>query len=231
MAAWALVVERIVAGLRPQLARFMIGENVATVVPWTQLTGVDFERPPIVAMAALFVYVAAVVRPGRCLVHQAGRHRRVVVFRASMHGVETAGAGSATRCAPGLTVTVPLPALAWPSGDVTAGGSSRVQRQHRRSTSTGSSPTCSEPKARRSCASRASSSTIATRPKTSCRRPSSVSPGAPGASTIAPERPRICVRSCSTWPATTTVVASSRCATALPIVDGAGRRRRRARGA
>ena len=61
MAAWALVVERIVAGLRPQLARFMIGENVATVVPWSQLTGVDFERPPIVAMAALFVYVAAVV--------------------------------------------------------------------------------------------------------------------------------------------------------------------------
>jgi hypothetical protein len=61
MAAWALVVERLVAGLRPQLARFMIGENVATVVPWSQLTGVDFERPPIVAMAALFVYVAAVV--------------------------------------------------------------------------------------------------------------------------------------------------------------------------
>ena len=39
----------------------MIGENVATVVPWSQLTGVDFERPPIVAMAALFVYVATVV--------------------------------------------------------------------------------------------------------------------------------------------------------------------------
>ena len=37
MAAWALVVERLVAGLRPQLARFMIGENVATVVPWAQM--------------------------------------------------------------------------------------------------------------------------------------------------------------------------------------------------
>ena len=61
MAAWALVVERIVAGLRPQLARFMIGENVATVIPWSQLTSVDFERPPIVALAALLAYLAAVV--------------------------------------------------------------------------------------------------------------------------------------------------------------------------
>ncbi len=61
MAAWALVVERIVAGLRPQLARFMIGENVATVVPWSQLTNVEFERPPIVALAALVAYLTAVV--------------------------------------------------------------------------------------------------------------------------------------------------------------------------
>lgn len=61
MAAWALVVERIVAGLRPQLARFMIGENVATVVPWAQLTNVEFERPPVVALAALLVYLTAVV--------------------------------------------------------------------------------------------------------------------------------------------------------------------------
>jgi hypothetical protein len=61
MAAWALVVERIVAGLRPQLARFMIGENVATVIPWSQMTNVDFERPPIVALAALVAYLIAVV--------------------------------------------------------------------------------------------------------------------------------------------------------------------------
>ncbi|MET0908053.1 MAG: hypothetical protein ABWZ99_01180, partial [Ilumatobacteraceae bacterium] len=64
MAAWALVVERLVAGLRPQLARFMIGENVATVIPWSQLRSVDFERPPIFAMAALLGYVAAVVALG-----------------------------------------------------------------------------------------------------------------------------------------------------------------------
>jgi ABC-type transport system involved in multi-copper enzyme maturation permease subunit len=61
MAAWALVVERIVAGLRPQWARFMVSENVATVIPWSQMTNVDFERPPIVALAALLAYLAAVV--------------------------------------------------------------------------------------------------------------------------------------------------------------------------
>ncbi len=61
IAAWALVVERIVAGLRPQLARFMIGENVATVVPWSQLTNVAFERPPIVALVTLLAYLATVV--------------------------------------------------------------------------------------------------------------------------------------------------------------------------
>ena len=61
IAAWALVVERVVAGLRPQWARFMVGENVATVIPWTQLTSVEFERPPVVALAALVGYLAAVV--------------------------------------------------------------------------------------------------------------------------------------------------------------------------
>jgi len=61
LAAWALVVERLIAGFRPQLARFMISENVATVVPWAQMTDVDFERPPIVALTALVAYLAVVV--------------------------------------------------------------------------------------------------------------------------------------------------------------------------
>jgi hypothetical protein len=61
IAAWALVIERMVAGFWPKLGRFMIGENVATVVPWAQMTDVDFERPPIIALLALLVYLAAVV--------------------------------------------------------------------------------------------------------------------------------------------------------------------------
>ena len=45
LAAWALVVERLVAGLRPQLARFMISENVATVVSWAQMDGRRLRTP------------------------------------------------------------------------------------------------------------------------------------------------------------------------------------------
>jgi hypothetical protein len=61
IAAWALVVERTVAALRPGWARHMIGENVATVVPWAPLTDVGFDRPPSIALATLLVYLAVIV--------------------------------------------------------------------------------------------------------------------------------------------------------------------------
>jgi hypothetical protein len=61
IAAWVLVVERTVTAMRPQLGRFMIGENLATVIPWSPLTDVDFERPPIVALATLLAHLTAVV--------------------------------------------------------------------------------------------------------------------------------------------------------------------------
>jgi hypothetical protein len=38
----------------------MIAENVATFVPWKQIDGVDFQRPPIVALLALIGYLAVV---------------------------------------------------------------------------------------------------------------------------------------------------------------------------
>ena len=68
MAAWALAVERSVSALRPGLARFMIGENVATVVPWTPLTDVGFERPPVDRAGV-----------ARCVRGRGGRHRHGVV--------------------------------------------------------------------------------------------------------------------------------------------------------
>ena len=67
LAAWALVIERLVAGFWPKLGRFMIGENVATVVPWAQLTDVNFHRPPLVALLALLTYLAAVVTAATAL--------------------------------------------------------------------------------------------------------------------------------------------------------------------
>jgi hypothetical protein len=67
LATWALVVERVVAGFRPQVARFMISENVATVIPWAQMEGVEFERPPVVALTALVGYLIAVVAAATAL--------------------------------------------------------------------------------------------------------------------------------------------------------------------
>ena len=61
LAVWALVIERTIAGLRPGWARFMISENVGTVVPWSPLTGVEFDRPPTVALATLLFYLAVIV--------------------------------------------------------------------------------------------------------------------------------------------------------------------------
>ena len=61
IAVWAFVAERTIAGLKPGWARFLIGENVATVVPWTALEDVGFDRPPTVALATLLFYLAIIV--------------------------------------------------------------------------------------------------------------------------------------------------------------------------
>jgi len=61
LAAWALIGEGIIRGLRPGLARFLIGENVATVVPWRAMENQEFHRPPTLALVTLVVYLAIVV--------------------------------------------------------------------------------------------------------------------------------------------------------------------------
>jgi hypothetical protein len=61
LSAWALVFEGIIRGLRPGLARFLIGENVATVVPWAPMRDAPFHRPPALALATLIVYLAVTI--------------------------------------------------------------------------------------------------------------------------------------------------------------------------
>ena len=61
LAIWALVLENMVRGLKPGLARFLIGENVVTVVPWTAMDDVPFHRPPLLALATLVFYLGLVV--------------------------------------------------------------------------------------------------------------------------------------------------------------------------
>jgi len=61
MAGWALVVERVIAALRPGWARFMISENVATVGTWRAIKGVEFHRGPLLALVTLAAYLGVVV--------------------------------------------------------------------------------------------------------------------------------------------------------------------------
>jgi hypothetical protein len=66
ISAWALIAEGLIRGYKPGLARWLITENVATVVPWSPLDSVDFHRGPGLATATLVVYllVAAVIAGG-----------------------------------------------------------------------------------------------------------------------------------------------------------------------
>ena len=59
--AWIAVVENLIRGLRPGLAPYLWGENIATVVPWHQLKNVDFTRSPAVALATIVVYTTVFV--------------------------------------------------------------------------------------------------------------------------------------------------------------------------
>jgi hypothetical protein len=61
IAAWAMVIERTIAGLRPQWARFMISENVAIFVPWTPLRDAEFDRGPAISLITLLAYTALIV--------------------------------------------------------------------------------------------------------------------------------------------------------------------------
>jgi hypothetical protein len=57
LSAWALIIEGLIRGYKPGLARWLITENVATVVPWAAMTGVQFHRGPNVALATLLFYL------------------------------------------------------------------------------------------------------------------------------------------------------------------------------
>jgi hypothetical protein len=63
ISAWALIGEALVRGYRPGLARWLITENVATVVPWAALDTAEFDRGPALATATLVFYllVAALI--------------------------------------------------------------------------------------------------------------------------------------------------------------------------
>lgn len=61
LAVWALFVENLIRGLKPGLARYLVGENVATVVPWRPLPDVAYPSSAIASLATLLAYLAIVV--------------------------------------------------------------------------------------------------------------------------------------------------------------------------
>lgn len=58
---WITVLEGLVRGLKPGLARFLWGENIAIVLPWAQLENVRFQRGPVVALLTVTLYVSVIV--------------------------------------------------------------------------------------------------------------------------------------------------------------------------
>jgi hypothetical protein len=59
--AWMVVIENLIRGLKPSLAPWLWGENLGTVMTWSQLPDADFARGPLVALATLLTYGAVVV--------------------------------------------------------------------------------------------------------------------------------------------------------------------------
>ncbi|MDP9332055.1 MAG: hypothetical protein M3Q30_01900 [Actinomycetota bacterium] len=57
---WLAVVEGLVRGLKPGLAQYLWGENVATVVPWAQLPNASFQRGPLLALLTVTFYVLVI---------------------------------------------------------------------------------------------------------------------------------------------------------------------------
>ncbi len=51
-------IEGLVRQLRPGWAQYLWGENIGTVVPWTQLKDVEFSR---LALATVVLYTAVIV--------------------------------------------------------------------------------------------------------------------------------------------------------------------------
>jgi hypothetical protein len=61
LAVWALLVEGLIRGYKPHLAKHLVTENVVTFVGWAQIDNVDYHRGPVTALVALVVYTGLAV--------------------------------------------------------------------------------------------------------------------------------------------------------------------------
>ena len=77
---WITIVEGMIRGLKPGLARFLWGENMTIVLAWARLDNVQF-RPRSGARAPLGRALRVGVRRGRDVDLQPSRHRRRVMIK------------------------------------------------------------------------------------------------------------------------------------------------------
>jgi hypothetical protein len=61
MFTWLVVIEGLIRGLKPTLARWLWAENLGTIMTWAQLDTGDFARGPLTASATLLFYCAVIV--------------------------------------------------------------------------------------------------------------------------------------------------------------------------
>jgi len=59
--AWIVALEGVIRGLKPGWARFLWGENLTTILTWSQLRNVKFQRGPFVALVTVTLYVSVIV--------------------------------------------------------------------------------------------------------------------------------------------------------------------------
>ena len=59
--AWVAILEGLIRGLKPGLARFLWGENMTVVLTWARIDNVKFERGPLVALATVTLYVSVII--------------------------------------------------------------------------------------------------------------------------------------------------------------------------
>ncbi len=57
---WIALVEGLIRGFKPGLARFLWGENMTIILSWAQLDNVSFRRGPAVALITVTLYAAAI---------------------------------------------------------------------------------------------------------------------------------------------------------------------------
>jgi hypothetical protein len=57
---WVAVVEGVVRGLGPGWGRWMLGDNMAIVIPWRSMSGASFHRGPLTATFTIAMYALAI---------------------------------------------------------------------------------------------------------------------------------------------------------------------------